>query len=404
MWLTGKPHEAPRLAPAALAQRARRLGAALRSLSGAAALLELDAAALLGERAACFGLGRRGRTSPGGSCRLLEAADGWMAVNLARESDRELVPAWLEVAGGSEAWDVVERALPERTVSELEERAALLGLPCAAALAPPREAPPWARITTVGETRQAPVPQPLVIDLSALWAGPLCGHLLLLAGARVLKVEGTARPDGARRGERRFFDLLNAGKPSVALDLASRDGRAQLRRLAERADVVIESSRPRALRQLGLQAESWLADAPGRVWVSLTGYGRREPWGGRVAFGDDAAAAGGLARATGDPGSPLFCGDAIADPLAGLHAAVATLAARRVGGGVLLDVPLRDGIAHLCALAGGVREGRVTRQGDGFVVSVGGEQAVVARPRARRPRGRARPLGADTHAVLAETS
>ncbi len=408
MALTGEAQRPPRLAPAPLASRARQLVAAARSLSGAEALAALDGPALLGERAACFGLGRQGRRSPGGSCRLLEAADGWLAVNLARESDGELVPAWLEAAAGEVAgrgvWPAVEVALPRRPVAEWVERATLLGLPVAGAGPPPTQVPPWARIEPIGMALDGPgAGRPRVVDLSPLWAGPLCAQLLLLAGARVVKVESASRPDGARRGAPRFHDLLNAGKASVALDLEGRDGRTQLRRILERADVVIESARPRALRQLGVDAETWVGSAPGRVWVSLTGYGRPEPWGSRVAFGDDAAAAGGLADATGAPGPPLFCGDAIADPLAGLHAAVATLAARRAGGGVLIDVPLRDGVAHLCAGARDVGEARVEPCAGGFAVSVAGQQAAVAPPRARRPRGRARPLGADTHAVLSET-
>ena len=91
---------------------------------------------------------------------------------------------------------------------------------------------------------------------------------------------------------------------------------------------MIESSRPRALRRLGLHADEWLAAGPGRIWLSITGYGREDPRQ-RVAFGDDAAVAGGLV-ATGTDGSPAFCADAIADPLTGMLAAAAALAAAAV--------------------------------------------------------------------------
>ena len=86
--------------------------------------------------------------------------------------------------------------------------------------------------------------RPLVVDLSALWAGPLCGHLLHLCGADVIKVESDTRPDGARFGNAAFFGLLNQGKRSVGLDLTRHEGRKTLRQLIDRADVVIESSRP----------------------------------------------------------------------------------------------------------------------------------------------------------------
>src|SRR5699024_8203376 len=103
---------------------------------------------------------------------------------------------------------------------------------------------------------------PLIVDLSALWAGPLCTHLLGRTGARVIKVESLQRPDGSRRGVASFHDLLNSGKASVAIDVNDETGRSQLRDLLDGADIVVSSSRRRAFDQLGidpmevLQAES----------------------------------------------------------------------------------------------------------------------------------------------------
>jgi crotonobetainyl-CoA:carnitine CoA-transferase CaiB-like acyl-CoA transferase len=190
---------------------------------------------------------------------------------------------------------------------------------------------------------------------------------------RVVKVESTQRPDGARRGDPAFYEWLHAGHDSVVLDFASPRGRAELLALIADADVVIESSRPRALAALGVDAEAVLAARPGRVWLSITGHGRGPSPGpgdpdslDPVAFGDDAAVAGGLVawdRASrvgsgaGDgwpPGpspSPVFCGDAIADPLTGLYAALAVVASRRAGGGHLLDVALRAVAAFVAAPA-----------------------------------------------------
>jgi hypothetical protein len=167
--------------------------------------------------------------------------------------------------------------------------------------------------------------------------------------------------------------------------------------------VVLESARPRALRQLGIDARQWLVAAPGRVWTSITGYGRREPEAGWIAFGDDAAVAAGLAVATGSEQAPLFCGDAIADPLAGLHAAVATRAAWLSGGGVLLDLALRDGVAHLLSGARGVREARVEATSTGHEVVLGAERAPVLAASARESAGRAAVFGADTALVLSRT-
>lgn len=409
MALTGRAEAAPLLAPAALASRARQVVAALRVLGPSDAFQQLDGPALLGEHAACFGHQRQGRTSPGGSCRLLEAADGWLALNLARPDDRGQLPAWLERndAPGPEAanaWSWVESCVAGCRVEELVERGRLLGLPVSPASLPPPQPPAWLHVDALGSrVERHDTRRPRVLDLTALWAGPLCGHLLRLGGARVVKVESTRRPDGLRRGNARFFDLLNAHKESVALDFEAEEGRAELRRLLERADVVLEGSRPRALRQLGVDARAWLAAQPGRVWTSITGYGRREPEAGWVAFGDDAAVAAGLAVATGSPGAPLFCGDAIADPLAGLHAAVATRAGLAAGGGVLLDVSLRDGVAHLVSQASGVREARVERvPSGGYEVVLGEERLGVLPPRARASETAARKLGADTERVLSQ--
>ena len=405
MALAGRAAGPPLLAPGPLAACARGALSALRALAGTAWRSQLEGPEVLGERAALFGLTRRGVISPGGRCRLLPSLDGWIAVNLARPDDVALLQAWFgEVGPGDDPWAFVAERVAQRSSAELVKRARLLGLPVAEAGEPDASPPPWCRVAARGErARRAAGEAPLVVDFSSLWAGPLCTHLLGLAGARVVKVESRARPDGARWGRPAFFDLLNAGKRSVALDFASLEGRRQLRALVERADLVVESARPRALAQLGLDAEALVGAIPGLSWVSITGYGRREPEAGWVAFGDDAAAAAGLAAATGaGEGAPLFCGDAIADPLTGLHAAVAAWAAWRRGGGQLLDLALRDVTAHVLGFGEKPRAAQVRRVGSGFEVVAEGERAPVLAPRARIARGRARALGADTHAVLRE--
>jgi hypothetical protein len=384
-----------------LAACARAALAVSAQLSGSQDLADLDGPALLGERAALLELKRRGTTSPGGSCRLLRASDRWIAVNLARPDDVALLPAWLGCSATSDPWEQIRVRVRERPAEDVIGRARLLGLAAAVAVDPPDEPPPWQRVTLRGRPA-LPSRTPLVIDLSSLWAGPLCTHLLLLAGARVVKVESTGRPDAARRGPARFFDLMNAGKESVALDLTCSEGVRALQGLLARADIVVESSRPRALVQLGIDPEHLVRTRPGITWVSLTGYGRTSPGGEWVAFGDDAAVAAGLATATGGEETPLFCADAIADPLTGLHAAVAALRSWREGGGHLLDLALRDVVAH--ALSFESRQPRCTvhRAPDGWRVSYGAESQRVLEPRARIAKDPARALGCDTRAVLQE--
>lgn len=409
MPLTGYPSDAPLQGPGAIASCAKGVLSALRLLMGRELLPGIDGATLLSERAASLELTRQGATSPNGSCQLLKAADGYIALNLARSSDRELMPAWLECdditncweKDVADSWEEIAQQVSQYPSGELVDRGRLMGLPVSQAVAPELQAPPWFTVVRQGQQRVEPAPdQPLVIDLSSLWAGPLCGHLLSSCGARVIKVESARRPDGARRGSPAFFDLLNSGKSSVALDLSTAQGQQQLQQLIEHADMVIEGSRPRALWQMGIDAEQLVATRPGLVWISITGYGREEPQTHWVAFGDDAAVAAGVATATHDP--PLFCGDALADPLTGLHAALASVAFWRAGQGALLDLSLRNVTAHCLSFTPNQPKGTVLRKKGRWYVSINDQKVVVQMPKQRQAFGKAAPLGADTKRLLDE--
>jgi hypothetical protein len=435
MALTGRRDGPPLLAPGPFAAAAADAIAALARLAGpegspARRTLEaLDAAALLAEKAAASGLRRAGAIAPGGRCRLLRAADGWLAPNLAREEDVALLPAWLEDSyqsppaadrrddaetlwdGPTDAvWKAISQAVAGRDPAELTARGREIGLAVAAAMPPPREAPSPLRVVPYGTRAQRPADaRPRVVDLTALWAGPLCGNLLGLAGAEVIKIESLQRPDGARAGPARFFDALNGGKRSVALDFRDREDLARLREVLASADIVLESSRPRALRQLGIEAEAWLRAAPGRSWISITAYGREGPGANWIGFGDDTAVAAGAARALERQcGEPVFCADAIADPLTGLQAAVAALSSFREGGAQRLDLALCDVTAALlCAPSEDGSRARVLDTGDGqwFAESraPGRERVAVAEPRVRTA-APAAALGEHTRAVLAEAA
>jgi crotonobetainyl-CoA:carnitine CoA-transferase CaiB-like acyl-CoA transferase len=166
----------------------------------------------------------------------------------------------------------------------------------------------------------------------------VAARVLAAAGAAVTRVEDERRPDGARAAPAFHQWLHAAGELTETLDLHSRAGRDRAAALIDEADVVIEGSRPRALEQLGLGPGD-RPDRPGRVWLSVTGHGREGPSRDWVAFGDDAAVAGGLVG--WDPaGEPVFAGDAIADPLTGLAGAVAVLRALDTGGGQLIDLAM----------------------------------------------------------------
>jgi len=380
MALTGRADGPPLLAPPGLPLLMAAWAAEFGALTDALGCrVDVDGPALLGERAALAGLTRHGERSAGGATRLVRAGDGWLALALARPDDVVAVGAWLErPVQGDDPWPVIVQAVRRLPVGPLVARARLLGLPCAG-LGSVADAT-TVRATTLAGGVGDPCPSlegVVVVDLSSLWAGPLCTDLLRRAGARVVKMESARRPDGGRDGTAAFFDLLNGGKEAVAVDLDAPGGAAALVRWLEQADVVVESSRPRALAQLGVDAETIAAAGRARVWLSITAYGRDLPMGEWVGFGDDAAVAGGLVA--WDRAGPCFCADAAADPATGLLGALAVVRHLAGGGRWLLDVAL----ARTAAAAVAAGPAGAESSWDG----------AVARPHARPVTGRAPALG-----------
>ncbi len=397
MHLTGDPHGPPLAPPTDAAGLVDD------------ALVDLGlAASVLGERAALLGLGRAGQTSCGGATRLLRAADGWVALSLAREEDVAALPALFESEAvrspdRDAAWAPVATAVATRPAEEVVARSELLGVACARLGEPGRpfgadrgQARPRrsAERTTTRST-------PLVVDLSGLWAGPLATSLLARTGWSVVKVEDRRRPDGARRGNRTFFDLLNGGKRSVALDVDDPAERCVLADLVDAADVVVTSCRARAVDQLDLDPDGFLSGGTDRVWVAITAHG----WDSdRVGFGDDAAVAAGLVAWHPDDGEPRFVADAVADPLCGALAARACLDAWHAGGRWFVDAPLAGAAASVATVGPAVM---AERSGGGPPDGDGGpawhlDGVPVAEPTARRPVARAAALGTDTGRVRAD--
>jgi len=258
------------------------------------------------------GLDQPGLCSANRHCRLLKAQDGWVALNLAREEDRELVPVLCET--DAEPWSALARLAAELPAARFRGRASELQLPVAVlGEAAPQDLPSY-------ELYHVPRK---VVDLSALWAGPLCSGLFARAGAEVVRIESIGRPDPTPQTSPLLDERINAGKTRLALDLRKAEGRSALRRLIEGADVFVSSARPAALARLGLVPDEW----PGLTWVAITAHGFSGPGADRVGFGDDCAVAGGLVH--WERGEPRFQGDALADPLTGLEAARAVLAGQR---------------------------------------------------------------------------
>lgn len=310
---------------------------------------------LLYERAAMYGYGPRGTCSANGSCRLLKSRDTLLAVNLPRPCDWELVPAWLgpwiddpDIA--PQDWSALAHHCQTIAGKDLLTQAHCLGLAVASADVLPPAPPSPARHQRFGpssknQSRRRKNP-PLVVDLSSLWAGPLCSHLLQQAGCRIIKVESPTRLDGARVGSPEFYRLLNQKKESIMLDFRSEADIRRLQNLIAHADIVIEASRPRALRDAGIHAESLIRSHPGLIWLSITGYGRHGSNAERIGYGDDAAAAAGLARIMYDAtGKYQFAGDAIADPLTGISAALYAWQSLQAGGNELISISLLDTVS-----------------------------------------------------------
>jgi hypothetical protein len=376
MALTGRPDGPPRAAPGAPASFVRRaldrIETATSRRTGARPVL--PDVKLLGERAAAAGLRRNGPWSCGGAFRAFRTTDGWFGLSLARQHDLELVPALTSTPGSASPWDAVASWSARVSSREAVDRANLLGLACCALPPAGNAGRPGVQVGG-GSSRSLPE-RPRVLDLTSLWAGPLCAHLLGLGGAHVTKVESIRRPDGARFGPASFFQVLHSGHDSVTLDFTAPEGLAILRELIENSDLVLEASRRRALLQLGIRAEEYVS--AGICWLSITAKGRER---NVIGFGDDVAAGAGLYLLDRDEILP--CGDALADPLAGVAAAAAAAEALLEPTSCLLDLSMHDLASE--AASGETEPHSVHRAGTQWWVECSTGRHLVADPIERRP-------------------
>ena len=200
----------------------------------------------------------------------------------------------------------------------------------------------------------APLDGLLVLDLSRVLAGPFCTMMLGDLGARVVKVEhpgdgdvtrGWGPPYDPRSGLSAYFLSVNRNKESIALDLGSPEGAESVRRLARRADVLVENFPPGGLEKFGLSAGELRRENPRLVTASITGFGPRGPDATAPGFDLLAQAGAGLMAITGTPESgPTKVGVAVSDLLAGCYAAIGILAAltarERTGRGTHVETDL----------------------------------------------------------------
>lgn len=193
-----------------------------------------------------------------------------------------------------------------------------------------------------------------ILDLGTFWAGPSMTCYLGAFGADIIKVESVRRPDGFRylgafpaQGDDWYersglFQATNLNKRDITLDLTTEQGHDLFVRLLQHADIVVENFSARVMDQFGLDYETLKALRPDVIMVRLPGFGLEGPWRDHVGFGNSLEQVAGLAWTTGFPdGGPETPGGYL-DPIVGIHAVVAVLAAvehrERTGEGQLIEL------------------------------------------------------------------
>lgn len=179
-----------------------------------------------------------------------------------------------------------------------------------------------------------PLSDIVVLDVSTLFAGPMAAMHLGDAGARVIKVEHTLRPDpsrghgAAKDGHNLWWKTLGRNKETIQIDLHSPEGQEVLKALVAKADVLIENFRPDTLEKWGIGYDVLAAVNPGLVMARITGFGQVGPYRRRPGFGTLAEAMSGFAASTGEPdGPPTLPPFGLADGIASLASAYAIMTA-----------------------------------------------------------------------------
>lgn len=198
-----------------------------------------------------------------------------------------------------------------------------------------------------------------VVELGSLIAGPFAGKTLADFGAEVIKIEPPVGGDPLRgwrapEGETAvWWHVQSRDKKSVAVDLHQADGQNLVRRLAARADIVIENFRPCTMEGWNLGYEQLAALNPGLIMLRISGYGQTCPLRDLPGFGVIAEAMGGLRHITGTPGEPpVRPAISIGDSLSALHGVIGVLLAlyhraTRGGQGQMIDVALFESVFNM---------------------------------------------------------
>lgn len=200
--------------------------------------------------------------------------------------------------------------------------------------------------------RRGPLVGYRVLELGSTVAGPFCGRLLADFGAEVIKIE-PAEGDPVRtmgkqfEGHSLYATSILRNKSLVSANLKTEAGRALVKQLAERCDIVIENFRPGTLEKWGIGYEQLQHINPALIMVRISGYGQTGPYRERPGYGVIGEAMSGLRHITGDPDRPPSrIAASVADNFTGLYGAfgavLALLEARRSGQGQYIDAALYE--------------------------------------------------------------
>jgi crotonobetainyl-CoA:carnitine CoA-transferase CaiB-like acyl-CoA transferase len=204
-----------------------------------------------------------------------------------------------------------------------------------------------------------------VADFTAFWAGPVATQLLASLGADVIKVEGVRRPDGMRLAGGRppgweqwwewgpVFLCSNNNKRGISVELGADSGRAIALELIAASDLVIENFSPRVMANFGLEWDAVSAANPRAIMVRMPAFGLDGPWRDRVGFAQTMEQATGMAWMTGHADGPPVIPRGVCDPIAGLHAAFAAIAALAIrdrdGGGMHVESTMVEAALNVAA-------------------------------------------------------
>jgi crotonobetainyl-CoA:carnitine CoA-transferase CaiB-like acyl-CoA transferase len=229
-----------------------------------------------------------------------------------------------------------------------------------------------------------------ITDLTAFWAGPTATIALGALGADVIKIEGVRRPDGMRFAGGRapgtdrwwetgsIFLASNYNKRGIGIELSTSQGRDLALELVARSDLVLENFSPRVMANFGLEFEAVKDVNPTVAMIRMPAFGLDGPWRDRVGFAQTMEQASGMAWLTGFADGPPVIPQGVCDPIAGLHAAFAAIAALeirdRTGEGLQIESTMIEAALNVAA------EAQLEAAANGVELRRNGNRGPVASP------------------------